>query len=172
MNRGSLVSEATALPTEPQPLPRPVLVTLVYNFWSHQFLSRRERGHFIGDLLAIFDSNLGSASTWYLGGGPVTVTLDNIFWEKPLIYFHYLLFMEAFGLGIFIRSYIHHLFVLNCNLFMKLALESMLKCMHIHALDKFKPVFIYCRFNISWIRKTVSVHINIFCLFLKWTSLA
>ena len=38
--------------------------------------------------------------------------------------------------------------------------------------DKIKPVFIYCRFNISWIRKTIFENKNMFCMFLKCPSLA
>ena len=48
----------------------------------------------------------------------------------------------------------------------------MLMCLYLCLLDKFKLFFVYYRFNISSIRKTVSVYINIFCLFLKCTSLA
>ena len=42
----------------------------------------------------------------------------------------------------------------------------------VQALDKIKPAFIYFRFKISWIRKTVFENRNIFCLFLKCPSLA
>ena len=35
----------------------------------------------------------------------------------------------------------------------------------VEPVDKIKPVFIYCRFNISWIRKTVFENKNIFAYF-------
>ena len=42
--------------------------------------------------------------------------------------------------------------------------ESLLLGMQLHAVDKIKPVFIKCRFNISWLRKAV-FNKNIFVLF-------
>ena len=47
----------------------------------------------------------------------------------------------------------------------------MLKCMNLHALDKIKLVFIYCRFDISWIRKTVLQTETIFGSCLKYPNL-
>ena len=49
--------------------------------------------------------------------------------------------------------------------------ESMLICLYLCLLDEFKLDFVYYRFNISWIRKTV-LKTKYFCPFLKCPSLA
>ena len=41
----------------------------------------------------------------------------------------------------------------------------MLMCMYLHELYKMKPVFIYCRFNISCIRKIILKTKNFFAYF-------
>ena len=56
--------------------------------------------------------------------------------------------------------------------FFALSILSIERACSSEPVDKIKPVFIYSRFNISWIRKTVFENKNIICIFLKCPSLA
>ena len=119
-------------------------------------------------------------SLWAFLGHPFnvwTVFYSSKFWEWGLFLQNLeSLFILSFRLGRKADRYLHACFNLSDWLKNKEAIRTLIKHSieievytyrdaKVQALDKIKPVFIYCRFNPSCIRKTVFEKRNTFAFF-------